>query len=454
VTAVQSVLDHHDVLRARLSGADGDGEWVLEVLEPGAVQAASCVRRIDVAGLEGSDLQRVITVEAEAARDRLALTDATMVQAVWFDAGPTTSGRLLVVVHHLVVDGVSWRILLPDLQQAWEAAIDDRPAALQPVGTSFRHWAQTLAEHAESPKRVAELALWRKTLHGPDPLLGARPLDPTRDTSRSARSLTVTLAPQQTEPLLTEVPALFHAGINDVLLSALVLAMGRWRARRGQRAASLLVDLEGHGREEIFDGAELSRTTGWFTSMFPVRLDPGTINETNAWAGGADLGRVLKRIKEQLRAVPDHGIGYGLLRYLNPDTATELTPLPTPQIGFNYLGRFSIGQPTDWTPATDGTTAGSGTDPDMALTHTLTINSLTQDTPQGPTLTITYTWPTDQFNETDIQQLADSYLQALTALTQHATQPTSGGRTPSDLPLLNLNQADIDRLESVWRKKK
>ncbi|MER6146360.1 amino acid adenylation domain-containing protein, partial [Streptomyces sparsogenes] len=466
--ALQAVLDHHDMLRARLATTP-DGAWGLEVPPAGTVRAGDCVRRVDVAGVSGDGLGEVITGEAEAARGRLSPGAGVMLQAVWFDPGPGVPGRLLLVAHHLVIDGVSWRILLPDLQTAWEttttpttattattpttttgAAGAAAPAALQPVGTSFRQWAQALTDQANTPGLLGELELWKSVLATPDPPLGTRPLDPARDTAARAQRLTVTLPPEHTEPLLTRVPALFHAQINDVLLTALTLAVTRWRADRGQHTTSLLIDLETHGRHHsVAEEAELSRTVGWFTSHHPVRLDPGIYNQAQAFAGGTDTGRVLKRIKEQLRAIPHHGIGYGLLRHLNPTTSPHLNTLPTPQIAFNYLGRIPTGHTAHWTPAPEATAAGSGPDPHMPIPHTLTLNTLTQDTPHGPTLTTTLTWPDTLLTHTDIQDLAHTYHQALTALTNHTTLPGAGGRTPSDLPLLNLNQADIDHLETT-----
>ena len=140
------------------------------------------------------------------------------------------------------------------------------------------------------------------------------------------------------------MPAAFHCGINDVLLTGLVLAVARWCRRRGRGAGTaVLIDLEGHGREEIFADVDLSRTLGWFTSLYPVRLDPGALDLAEALAGGAALGRALKIIKQQLHAVADKGLGYGLLRYLNAETALQLAGLPSPEIGFNYLGRFPGG---------------------------------------------------------------------------------------------------------------
>src|SRR5205807_10254421 len=195
-------------------------------------------------------------------------------------------------------------------------------------------------------------------------------LDAARDVSGTAGRLTLTLPAAVAEALLTRVPAAFHGGVNDVLLTGLAVAAVDWCRRRGRGSSTnaVLLDVEGHGREEIFAGIDLSRTVGWFTSVYPVRLDVGALDLEEALAGGPALGRALKLIKEQLRALPDHGLGYGLLRYLNGETASQLEPFATPQIGFNYLGRFGGAAPASaaaWGGAPEAVTLGSGGDPAM-----------------------------------------------------------------------------------------
>ncbi|WP_231626552.1 condensation domain-containing protein, partial [Streptomyces apocyni] len=374
--------------------------------------------------------------EAEAARSRLAPEAGAMVQAVWFDAGPHAPGKLLLVVHHLVVDGVSWRILLPDLAAAWAGG---GQGALEPVGTSFRRWAQQLTTLAQQQNQLDELALWTGMLSAPDPLLTGRPLDPARDTASTARSLTLTLDRDTTQALLTAVPAAFHAGVNDVLLTGLALAVNQWRRVRGVDASDVLLDLEGHGREDLLPGVDLSRTVGWFTAAHPVRLAPGTTDSP---------GHALKRVKEQLRAIPDHGIGYGLLRHLNPDTSRTLAALPTPQIGFNYLGRFTAPTNQDWSvdAATD---AVQGGDADLPLAHGLEITARTQDEPDGPLLTVTWLWPGELLSRAEVAELGEAWFAALKSLVAHTAEPGAGGRTPSDLPLVDLTQNDIDLLETT-----
>ena len=152
----------------------------------------------------------------------------------------------------------------------------------------------------------------------------------------------------------------------------------------------MLLDLEGHGREEIFADVDLSRTVGWFTSQFPVRLDVGALDLEEALAGGPALGVALKRIKEQLRALPANGLGYGLLRYLNAQTGAQLAGEAAPQLGFNYLGRMAS-EAGDWSAAAEAIWLGGG-DSAMPLAHGLEINALTLDHPDGATLSASWSW--------------------------------------------------------------
>ncbi|MDX6523295.1 MAG: hypothetical protein QOI17_808, partial [Gaiellales bacterium] len=354
-------------------------------------------------------------------------------------------------------DGVSWRILLPDLAAAWQAIANGKDPALAPCGTSFRRWAQRLAAEAQDVERVEELALWSGMLRAPALALVDGNLDPARDISGTAGQLTLTLPANITGALLTRLPAAFHGGINDVLLTGLVVAIADWCRRHGPnpgQAASqgtshaVLLDLEGHGREDIFADVDLSRTVGWFTSLFPVRLDPGALDLDEAMAGGAALGHALKLIKEQLHALPDNGLGYGLLRYLNPQTAAQLAPLATPQIGFNYLGRFAAPDAADWGAAPEPLGL-PGSDPAMALSHVVEVNALTLDERDGPRLTATWSWAPALVSEAAVRDLAESWFRALEALVRHGLAPGAGGRTPCDLPLVALTQAEIERLEST-----
>jgi len=434
---LQAVADKHDLLRAVLVRGTADRPGHLRVRPRGAGRAAEWIHR--VAGPWEDALAEAV--------DRLAPEDGRMVQAVWSDAGPDRLGRLLLVIHHAVIDGVSWRILPGDLEAAWADLSAGRAPALEPAGTSFRRWSTALAE----TDRTAELGLWTGMLAGADPVLTHRPLDPVEDV-RSVRHHTVRLCPERTEPLLTTVPAAFHAEVNDVLLTALALAVADWRRRQGRGDQSaLLVALEGHGREEqAVANADLSRTVGWFTSIFPVRLDPGTAVLT----GGPAAGAALKRVKEQLRALPDHGLGYGVLRHLDTETGPALAKLPAPQISFNYLGRFAVADDpaAPWRPVAGVGVLAGGFDAAMPVApYTLEINAYTQDGADGPELGVTWAWPGTLLDETAVADLAATWFTALDGLAEHAAAPGAGGHTPSDLTLA-LGQDEIEEFEAEWQQ--
>jgi amino acid adenylation domain-containing protein/non-ribosomal peptide synthase protein (TIGR01720 family) len=445
VSALQTILDHHDALRLRFTGAERRREeWRLEIQAQGAVRAESCLYTIDIAGLDDDARNQKIAEEAQVAARRLSAESGIMLQAVWFDAGRSSSGRLLLTIHHLAVDGVSWRILLPDLTAAYAAIAAGSSPALEPSLVSFRGWAERLNREAVNPERVRELFFWTGMLKDAQELVPGQQLVRSRDTVRNAHQIALTLSPKVTAPLLNRVAGAFHARINDVLLTGLVLSILKWRKNSGD-GTSVLIDMEGHGRESIFDGIDLSRTVGFFTTIFPVHLDPGNLDLEEAWTGGEALGRALKSIKEQLRSIPDNGIGYGLLRYLNPETAPVLSRLPKSQIDFNYLGRFPVAETADWTPSES---FSGGLDPEMAFHHPLQVDSMVLERAAGPELTAVWAWMPGIFSEKDVRLLADGWFHMLEALVQHSEQSGAGGLSPSDVPLVALSQSEIDRLES------
>ncbi|MER5718777.1 alpha/beta fold hydrolase, partial [Streptomyces sp. NPDC002132] len=410
--ALQRVVDHHDALRLRLTGR-GPGDWRLVIGEPGSVRVAPLVARIDAGHRAYEDealLRRAVAAQSEAARDRLAPRDGVTLQAVWIDRGAGRPGRLVLMLHHLVVDGVSWRVLLPDLLTAYE-----RPdAALDPVGTSLRHWSGLLREQAAS--RTGEVPYWTKLLSHEERPVGARALDPAQDTYATARTLRLALPAEHTGPLLEHGPAAFQAEINDVLLAGLGLAVAEWRGR------SLLVEVETHGREQLREGVDLSRTVGWFTGTHPVLL--------RAAALGAE--QAVKEMREQLAALPDHGLGHGILRHLGDGSA----PLPAvdPQLGFNYLGRFAAVESYDggWAAAPEAREAFAATAGGMPLGHTVEVDALVEDGPEGPVLIANWTWAGRLLEPDDAGALAEGWFRALRTLSRRAgelaaTRPSGTG---------------------------
>ncbi|WNF28008.1 amino acid adenylation domain-containing protein [Streptomyces sp. C11-1] len=442
--ALQAVIDHHDALRLRLT-VPVPGVWTLEVRPVGTVDAAGILTR--VAAADGP-LAGQITEQVAAARALLAPEDGTVLRAVHIDAGPDLPGRLVLVAHHLAVDGVSWRILVPDLKAAHEALEAGATVALDPVPTSLRRWSRELSEHARSARRVSELPIWTSQLTGTDPLLGDRLPDPAKDVQSTARRLRTELPADRTAELLTAVPAAVHADINDIMLTALALATADWRRNRGAEGSELLVEIEGHGREEFAEGLDLTRTAGWFTSTFPVRLTPGEIDWSDVWSGGPSTGAALKRIKEQLRELPDQGIGFGLLRHLNPQTQGALARFATPQIGFNYLGRFGgSGAGGSWSLDGSDAVVGLGAHPLTPLRHVVELSAVTEERSGGPVLVAEWAWAGELLDQRDVSELARGWFRALEALIGYARTAGDGGRTPSDFPLVQLSQQEIEGFE-------
>ncbi|MBY8848894.1 non-ribosomal peptide synthetase, partial [Saccharothrix sp. MB29] len=262
--------------------------------------------------------------------------------------------------------------------------------------------------------------------------------------------------PEVTSTLLTTAPAAFRAGVDDVLLTGFGLAVREWLARRGERLPdALLVDREGHGRHEdaVAPGLDLSRTVGWFTNLYPVRVEVPPMRWEEVLAAGEPVGAALKQVKEGLRAVPDHGLGWGLLRHLNPDTADKLAACPVPQIGFNYLGRTSAGASgRDWAPLPGAGADTSVGDAGLPFAHVLEVNAFTEEGPDGPRLVAALSWPAALLDEPDVAALGQLWRDALAALAAHARDPRAGGLTPSDVALVPLSQKNIDRLEAMMSK--
>ena len=442
---------------------------------------------VSLSGLEPDQRATRMQAEALAAQRRLDPRQARMLQAVWFDDG--ADSRLLLTAHHLVVDGVSWRILVPDLQSAYaqacsqhDRAAEDRLDAtdadpgsdpgdssesivLAPVPTSLREWALALPAAAE--RRLGELPLWRSMLEGERPDWFARALDPRRDTQASARSLSLSLDPATTACLLNDAPERINGRINDVLLTGFLLAAAQWRRGRDDRdLGELHFDLEGHGRETaaaegLIDGADLSRTLGWFTSLFPVRLRAGEFDPEQALREHPAMQRALKSVKEQLRQVPDHGIGYGLLRHLQPQARAELAALAPPLIGFNYLGRFAAAAgasddpaAADWSAGDDPGSGlsgfGGGSDDSQPLAHALDLNALVLDGADGPRLIANWSWAGELLDEAQVGEFAQAWFHALRRIADFAAQADGAALTPSDVPMVALDQSDIELLESLY----
>ncbi|ORA07842.1 non-ribosomal peptide synthetase, partial [Mycobacterium arosiense] len=418
---LQALVNRHAMLRLRV-----DDEWSLQVPEPGSVRAEDCLQSVEALS------DKVL----EEARSRLNPAAGVMLSALWVEA----AGQLTVIIHHLAVDAVSWWILLEDLNIAWALHSAGQPVELPPTGTSFARWSTVLAEHAHRPEVVGRLGAWKKVTATPAALPAA---SPEVDTYASAGRLSVELDAETTGMLIADVPAAFHAGIQDILLIAFGLA---WTEFLGAGADAIGIDVEGHGRhEELAADIDLSRTVGWFTSKYPVALSVSGLEWSQVVAGDPALGAVIKHAKEQIRALPDP-LTYGLLRYLN--TEVELAG-PDPLIAFNYLGRQqaasdSVGE--GWRISRQGLTLiGAAAAVPMPLTHTVELNAGTIDTGTGPHLHAEWTWAPSVLDATQITRLSRLWFEALTGVCAHV-RTGGGGLTPSDIAPARLSQHEIDEL--------
>ncbi|TDJ74247.1 amino acid adenylation domain-containing protein [Pseudomonas putida] len=408
--ALQAVLAQHDGLRLAFSGRQGRFLPLAELPDPLWLRSLA-----DAQGLQA------LCSEAQASLDLAsgALLRALLVQL------PNAEQRLLLVVHHLVIDGVSWRILLEDLDSAWRQAVEGQVPRLPARTTSLQRWSQQLQNYARSPALQAELGFWQAQLAGASTTL---PEDgqPGSTPQLQATRLRSVLDRQRTRQLVQLAPASYRTQINDLLLTALARVLVRWT---GQPTA--LVQLEGHGREQAVVGdADLSRTLGWFTSVFPLQLTPRS-----------ELAESIKAIKEQLRAVPNKGLGYGVLRYLS-DAGAALQALPQPRITFNYLGQFDANFAADaaWLPANEA--RGSDVDALAPLTSDLGIDGQVYD----GCLSLTWTFSDQRFRVETIQALADAFTAELVELIEHCLCVGEAGVTPSDFTQRDLEQQELDAL--------
>jgi non-ribosomal peptide synthase protein (TIGR01720 family) len=357
-------------------------------------------------------------------------------QVVMFNLGSESDARLLIIIHHLAVDGVSWRILLSDLETIYQQLINQKPIELSPKTTAFIDWAEKLKNYAQTENVKQELNYW---LNQPWSLITSLPVDyadkSQENTVGTAASVSVKLTVEETQTLLGSVNEAYNTQINDILLSALVQVLAQWTGN-----ATVVINLEGHGREELFSDVDLSQTVGWFTSLFPVLLQLPKLDSPE---------KVIKSIKEQLRAIPNRGIGYGILRYLSeePSIKQQLQTIPTPEISFNYLGQFDQVQlETSWKFATES--IGSEQSLKQIQNHLLDINSLVVD----GELQINWTYSSHAYNSATVENLAENYTQAIRSIIEHCQLEESKGYTPSDFPNAQLNQLELDKLLELFEQ--
>ncbi|MBW4592042.1 MAG: amino acid adenylation domain-containing protein [Brasilonema angustatum HA4187-MV1] len=456
--ALRKLVYHHDALRLRF--VQQDGQW--QQYNSDAWNEVSLVS-VDLSHLPQAEQLKAIANKAEEAQRMLNLADGPLMRVVLFQLG-YSPGRLLIVIHHTAVDGISWRILLEDLSNAYKQLEIGKSIQLPAKTTSFKDWAMRLQDYARSQELRSQLDYWQDSMQFPTASL---PLDYTAvaqdNTVASSQIVSAYLSVEQTRALLQDVPSAYNTQINDVLLTALVQTFTRWTS-----SPSLLIDLEGHGREDLFEDVDLSRTVGWFTSIFPVLLK--LENQNN-------LGEVLKSVKEQLRRIPNKGIGYGILRYLSIDESDsvcvappmpngtlplsglallrsrsgserasadrhQLQALAQAQVSFNYFGQYDQTQLANlgWKYAQES--SGSIHSSKGQRHHLLNMNGIVVD----GKLKLEWQYSEKFHRRETIKQLAHEYIEALEAIISHCFSPEEGGYTPSDFPDVEFSQEGLDEL--------
>ncbi|MEW6736492.1 MAG: condensation domain-containing protein, partial [Acidobacteriota bacterium] len=424
--AIDEIVNHHDALRLRFYYEEGEWKQYNNDNEEGVVFS-----RFDFSGIEQEQQHKELAYAVVQLQKSLDLTQGPIIRVAMFELGEREPARLLIIVHHLAVDGVSWRILLEDLQQAYEQLRARQVVKLAAKTSSYQQWALALREYAQSIEMAAELDYWLQlTEHSIEQL----PLDKQIielseiNIQANACEVKVTLSEADTLALLQEVGEVYQTQINDLLLTALAWAIQRWSGNR-----IVLVDMEGHGREELVTGIDVSRTVGWFTSIYPVVLKiSGQLNED------------LKRIKEQLRNIPKRGVGYGILKYLSADVEIQqrLKALPAAEISFNYLGQVDqILRPESL--------FGLATESNGPLCSEQGKRRYLIDViciVAGGRLHVRWIYNENFHRRENIEKLANGFIGVLEEIIVHCRSANTSNYTPSDFPLVKLKKSKFDKL--------
>jgi non-ribosomal peptide synthase protein (TIGR01720 family) len=397
---MRQLLLHHDILRLRCPS-----DWKqINITHDDTVPFSF----VDLSDLPEEEQKAAIAATANSLQTSLDIASGPIVQVAFFALGTDKTSRLLIIIHHLAIDGVSWRILLEDLATAYEQISRGEKVQFRSKTISFKYWAEQLNSYAQSDIAKQELTYWQ----GISPISSTQqitriPVDHALGANTVAfnQIISVSLSPEETRALLQEVPKVYKTQINDILLTAVVQTLCKWIGSN-----SVLLDLEGHGREDIFEYVDLSRTVGWFTTIFPVLLE---LKPTD------NLGDKIKAIAEQLRAVPNRGIGYGLLRYLSgdKDIISQLSTIPKAEISFNYLGQFDWGSQEDSFFKIASESMGSEHSEQENCSHLLDINGLVVD----GQLKLDWTYSENFHHRDTIENLAQNFAANLRFLIAHCS---------------------------------
>jgi amino acid adenylation domain-containing protein/non-ribosomal peptide synthase protein (TIGR01720 family) len=418
---IEHLVMHHDALRLKYRR---EGErWVQSHSEAGRWRGSDLFTYEDLSSVPVTKRGAELTERARRQQGSLSLTEGPLVKVTLFEMGDG-SQRLLCVIHHLVVDGVSWRILLEDLLRGYQQLSGGETVHLGQKTSSFQSYAQRLKEYSASEELSGEESYWRGVEEAE---WGKLPRDYEGGTSEvgGAETVAVSLGVEETRALLKEVPSAYRSEVSDVLLTALVEALSP--SLSGSRAVRF--DLEGHGREELWEDMDLTRTVGWFTTLYPVRLE---VEE------GSGPGESLQSVKEQLRRIPNKGMGYGVLRYLG---GKRWGGGPS-EVSFNYLGQVDAALPEGMPVELAPESSGEAEDASERRTQLLSINAAVS----GGALSMMWTFSPKVHRRERVEGWAEAYLKSLRSLIAHCVSQKTSGWSARDFPLVKLSARELSRL--------
>nr|WP_035390995.1 non-ribosomal peptide synthetase [Bacillus sp. UNC125MFCrub1.1] len=424
--ALKVLIKHHDALRLRYQRTS-DLEW--SQVNTGIENLVSS-EVISVRIEEDKGKEERIYETIKQAQSTLNLQDGPIMKIIYFEDKAHQEGRLFWGIHHLVVDGVSWRILLEDLQNVYNQLVHGEEIELPAKTTSYKEWASHLVTYSENiPKGIQDYWIEQasKKTEG-------LPMDYQIDHSieETTEQITVSLNKKNTKALLTDITSTYRAHINEILLTALVQATKQITGK-----PSLSIDLEGHGREEIIEGIDVSRTVGWFTSIYPVHLDiKGTETPIES----------LRTVKEQLRKVPNKGVDYGILRYLNQEVGDLLQLQKQPSISFNYLGQFNQEVNREALFKTGMELTNDNYDQGTKRGHLIDVVGIVKE----GKLEFTWLYSGHQFKRSTIEHIAEVFLNTLYKLIESSDMQGDYAYISSDFSQANLSTEQIDVITNKY----
>ncbi|MDH6351839.1 amino acid adenylation domain-containing protein [Brevibacillus sp. 1238] len=427
---IQSVMDkiieHHDALRMVYQHENGN------VVQHNRGLGGQLYDFFSYNLTAQPDVQQAIEAETQRLHSSMNLQEGPLVKVALFQ---TLHGdHLFLAIHHLVVDGISWRILFEDLATGYAQALAGQAISLPEKTDSFQSWSQWLQEYANEADLLSEIPYWESLESQAKNVSLPKDYEVTDCKQKSVRNMRIRLRPEETEQLLKHANQAYQTEINDLLLAALGLAFAEW-----SKLAQIVIHLEGHGREDIIEQANVARTVGWFTSQYPVLLD---LKQT------APLSDYIKLTKENMRKIPRKGIGYDILKHVTlPENRGSLSFRVQPEVTFNYLGQFDADMRTELftrSPYSGGNTLGAdgknNLSPESEVYTALNITGLIE----GGELVLTFSYSSEQYREESIQQLSQSYQKHLLAIIAHCTEKKEVERTPSDFSVKGLQMEEMD----------